>query len=68
MAITKDKEIRSGKPVVKDTRVTVQDIIETFHDLGRSVSEVAEDFNITEEEVEEALRYNRSRNSTEVKA
>ena len=57
MAITKDEEIRSGKPVVKDTRVTVGDIIETFHDLGRSVSEVAEDFNITEEEVEEALRY-----------
>ena len=46
MAITKEDEIRSGKAVVKDTRVTVEDIVETFHNLGRSVSEVSEDLDI----------------------
>jgi uncharacterized protein (DUF433 family) len=68
MTIATDDEIRSGKAVVKGTRVTVEDIVETFHKLGRSVSEVSQDFGISEEEVEEALRYSRSRNSTEVKA
>jgi uncharacterized protein (DUF433 family) len=68
MTITKEDEIRSGKAVVKDTRVTVEDVVETFHELGRSVSEVSDDFDISEEEVEEALRYSHSRRSTEVKA
>ena len=68
MTIAPDDEIRSGKAVVKGTRVTVEAIVETFHKLGRSVSEVSQDFGISEEEVEEALRYSRSRNSTEVKA
>ena len=68
MAITKEDEIRSGKAVVKDTRVTVEDIVETFHNLGRSVSEVSEDFDISEEEVEEALRYSHSKQSADVQA
>ena len=62
MTFVKDKEIRSGKPVVKGTRVTVEDISETFYELGRSVKEVSKDFNITEEEVENALRYTKQIN------
>lgn len=68
MAVVRNKDVRSGKPVVKGTRVTVKDISETFYDLGRSVEEVSDDFNITEEEVEEALRYTESQQSGPIKA
>ena len=68
MAIIRDQDVRSGKPVVEGTRVTVSDVSEAFHNLGRSVSEVSEDYGVTEEEVEEALRYAKSRQSGSVKA
>ena len=55
MAIVQSEKIRSGKPVVQGTRVAVVDIVETFYDLDRSVDQVAEDFNISVEQVEEAL-------------
>lgn len=68
MAVVKKEKVRSGKPVIKGTRVTVEDISETFYELGRSVEEVSEDFNIAEEEVEEALRYTKSQQSNTLKA
>lgn len=68
MAIVKKKEVRSGKPVIKATRVTVEDISETFYKVGRSVREISDDFSITEEEVEEALRYTQSQQSDPIKA
>lgn len=68
MTVVKKKEVRSGKPVIKGTRVTVQDISETFYKLGRSIREISDDFNITEEEVEEALRYTQSQQSDPIKA
>jgi uncharacterized protein (DUF433 family) len=43
--------------VVQGTRVAVEDIVETFYELDRSVEEVASDFDISVEQVEEALRY-----------
>jgi uncharacterized protein (DUF433 family) len=57
MAIIQSDKIRSGKPVVQGTRVAVEDIVETFYELDRSVEEVASDFDISVEQVEEALRY-----------
>jgi len=68
MTISKTQDVRSGKPVIKGTRVTVEDISETFYNLGRSVSEVSEDFGIKEEEVEEALRYSQSKQSEPIEA
>jgi len=56
MAIVQSEKIRSGKPTVQGTRVAVEDIVETFYKLDRSVEQVAEDFNISREQVEEALR------------
>ena len=47
---------RGGKPVVKGTRVTVEDIVESLA-AGWSVDEVAEQFNIPRDAVLEALRY-----------
>ena len=67
MAIVKKEDVRSGKPVIKGTRVAVEDIYETFYELGRSVEEVSKDFNITEKEVEEALRYTENQQSDPVR-
>ena len=68
MAISRDDDVRSGKPVIKGTRVTVGDITETFYKVGRSIGEISEDFGISEEEVEEALRYSQSEKSEPVQA
>lgn len=69
MTIVKDKDIRFGKPTIKDTRITVGDVAGSFYKAGRSVSQIAEDYGITEEEVEQALRYhNRESGSQEVTA
>lgn len=68
MTIVKDKDKRFGKPIIQGTRVTVKDIVETFYDAGRSVKEISEDFDIEEEEVEEALRYYKDRDPEEVPA
>lgn len=57
MAIVEDKDVRCGKPVIEGTRVAVEDIVETFFEVSRGVEEIASDFNVEEEEVEEALRY-----------
>ena len=69
MNVIRNDEIRFGKPTLKGTRVTVGDIAETFYEAGRSVSQIAEDYSITESEVEEALRYHNSdRSQQEVTA
>ena len=57
MAIVINEDIRSGKPVVEGTRVTVGDIVERFYIIGRSGDQIASDLNIDESDVEEALRY-----------
>lgn len=68
MTIVKDQDIRFGKPTVQGTRIAVKDVVETFYDAGRSVKEIAEDYQIEEKEVEEALRYHRNREKDEVTA
>ena len=68
MGISKTEGVKSGKPVIKGTRFTVEDISGTFYQVGRSVREVSEDFGITEEEVEEALRYSQSKQSEQIEA
>ena len=57
MTIIRNKQIRSGKPTIKGTRVTVGDIVDRFYRLGRSSKKIAEDLNIEESDVEDALRY-----------
>lgn len=65
MSIVRDQEVRSGKPVVEGTRVTVSDIAERFYRLGRGSSTIASDLGVSEREVEEALRYGRESYSAE---
>jgi len=47
---------RGGRPTVKGTRVTVDDILEALAN-GWSVEEVAENYRVPLEAVYEALRY-----------
>ncbi len=47
---------RGGRPTVRGTRVTVDDILEALSN-GWSVEEVAENYRIPVEAVYEALRY-----------
>jgi uncharacterized protein (DUF433 family) len=56
MTIVKDPGIKGGKPTVKGTRVTAEAVLESFYKLDRSVEQVAEDYGIEKEEVEEVLR------------
>jgi uncharacterized protein (DUF433 family) len=57
LAITRNDEVRDGKPVVEGTRITVGDIIERFYSLGRSTDQITSDLGVENSEVEEALRY-----------
>ncbi len=47
---------RGGRPTVKGTRITVDDILESLAS-GWSVEEIAENYRIPVEAVYEALRY-----------
>ena len=49
-------ERRGGKPTVKGTRVSVEDILEALSN-GWSIDEVADNFEIPREAVLEALKY-----------
>ena len=53
--ITNDPAIRSGKPIIRGTRITVADVLE-FLASGMSVQEVLSNFpNITEDDVQACL-------------
>lgn len=55
--ITIDPEIRSGKPVIRGTRITVADILEYLAG-GMSHEEVLGDFpDLTEEDIRAALAF-----------
>jgi len=55
--IIRDEDIRSGKPVVEGSRITVGDVTERFYRLGRSLEDISSDLGIEEEEAEEAIRF-----------
>lgn len=57
MTVVRNPDVRSGKPVIEGTRITVSDVAERFYKLGRSSSSISSDLGISKEEVEEALRY-----------
>jgi uncharacterized protein (DUF433 family) len=57
MTVVRDEGVRSGKPVIEGTRITVNDVAKRFYKLGRSGSSIASDLGLSEKQVEEALRY-----------
>lgn len=55
--ITLDPEIRSGKPVIRGTRITVSDILEYLAG-GMSEAEILEDFpDLQPEDISAALTF-----------
>jgi uncharacterized protein (DUF433 family) len=55
--ITLDPEIRSGKPVIRGTRITVSDILEYLAG-GMSEAEILEDFpDLQTEDISAALTF-----------
>ena len=54
--ITVDPAIRFGRPVIRGTRVPVETIVGRVA-AGMSFSEIAEEYEITEEDISNALRY-----------
>ena len=49
-------EVCNGKPVIKGTRITVQLILELLAN-GWSIKDITEEYNLTEEQVKEAIKY-----------
>ncbi|MDY6769838.1 MAG: DUF433 domain-containing protein [Candidatus Nanohaloarchaea archaeon] len=68
MTIIQNEDIRVGKPVIQGSRVAVEDVVEAFYERGKSQEEVAEAYNISEEAVEEALRYHHQTQHGETEA
>ena len=52
-------EVCNGKPVIKGTRITVQLILELLAN-GWSIKDITEEYNLTEEQVKEAIKYART--------
>lgn len=65
MTIVSSDQVRAGKPVIAGTRVAVEDVERSFYDASRSIDEIASDYGITVEQVEEALRYTRTQGRSE---
>ena len=59
-----DPKVRHGKPVIKDTRVSVDVILGSLAG-GMSVEEVAEEYGITRDDVLAAIEYAAKLISTE---
>jgi uncharacterized protein (DUF433 family) len=53
------REVHSGDPVLRGTRMPVRAIVENF-DYGVSVAEIAEQFEIAADSVETILSYEKS--------
>jgi uncharacterized protein (DUF433 family) len=47
---------QAGSPLVKGTRIPVQQIIEEWH-MGRSIAEVARDYELAPERVERLIEF-----------
>jgi uncharacterized protein (DUF433 family) len=61
--ITIDPEIRSGKPVIRGTRITVRDILE-YMAGGMSSNEILEDFpQLSAEDIRAVLAFAAQRES-----
>jgi uncharacterized protein (DUF433 family) len=57
--VTIDPRIHSGAPVLRGTRMPVDAIVDNF-DYGVSVAEIAEQFEIPEDQVQAILEYAKS--------
>jgi uncharacterized protein (DUF433 family) len=54
--ITSDESVRFGKPIVRGTRVTVEEVVGAVAS-GLTLAEVGEEFDVDPQAVQAALRY-----------
>jgi uncharacterized protein (DUF433 family)/transposase-like protein len=60
MSVVIDPRLSFGRPVISSAAVPTRIIVDRF-DAGDSMSEMAEDYGVGEEEIEEAIRFERLR-------
>lgn len=51
-----DEDVRHGKPVIEDTRITVEEVLGML-EAGMSFEEINEEYGLDEEEIRSAIRY-----------
>ncbi|PSQ49608.1 hypothetical protein BRD19_03200 [Halobacteriales archaeon SW_7_65_23] len=51
-----DEDVRHGKPIVKGTRITVEEILGML-EAGLSFGEIEEEYGLSKEEIKAAIRY-----------
>lgn len=52
-----DPDIAGGKPHIKGHRITVQNIVIWYERMGKSIDEIASEYNLTSAEIHAALSY-----------
>lgn len=52
-----DPDIAGGKPRIKGHRITVQNIVIWYERMGKSIDEIASEYNLTSAEIHAALSY-----------
>jgi uncharacterized protein (DUF433 family) len=51
-----DRKIRHGKPIIKGTRITVDEVL-TMLENGMTYEEIKREYGLTKEDVRAALKY-----------
>lgn len=54
-----DEKIRHGKPTIKGTRITVDEVLEML-ESGMTYEEIEKEYNITKEQILAVIRYTAS--------
>ena len=65
-AITINKDIANGKPIIKGTRVRVEDVLDLLSQ-NKTIKEICKEYEVSEEQIQQAIRYARDELSQETK-
>ena len=65
-AISTNTDIANGKPVITGTRVRVEDVLDLLSQ-NKTIKEICKEYEVSEEQVQQAIRYARDELSQETK-
>lgn len=57
VSIVSDEEVMGGKHRIEGTRVRVVDVVESYQELDWDIEEIASEYNLTPQQVLEALKF-----------